>query len=82
MRRFNRWLDGLPVLTFMALNCALACAVVLGTSAFSHLRDGYGGEILIEPAIWAGIGWAVMSALAREVRRRHERERADRQQLR
>jgi hypothetical protein len=82
MRRLNLWLDHLPVLAFMALNGALGFAVVAGTSAMDHLRYGYSGPILIEPAIWAGLSWALVSALAREVRRRRERERTDRAQLR
>jgi hypothetical protein len=77
MRRVNLWLDRLPVLAFMALNGAFAFAAVAGTSALDQLRHDYAGPILIEAAIVAGLSWAVVSALAREVRRRHQRERAE-----
>jgi hypothetical protein len=77
MRRFSLWLDRLPVLTFMAINGLAAFSVLLGTSILDHMRFGYDTPLLIEPAIIFGLSFAVTSALAREVRLRRRRERAD-----
>lgn len=79
MRRFNLWLDRLPVLTFMAINGLAAFSVLLGASVLDHMRFDYHTPLLIEPAIIFGLSFAVMSALAREIRLRRQRERADAQ---
>jgi hypothetical protein len=77
MRPFNLWLDRLPVLGFMALNGLSAFSVLLGTSVLDHLRFHDHTSLLIEPAIIFALSWAVVSALAREIRLRRQRERDD-----
>jgi hypothetical protein len=77
VRSFNLWLDRLPVLGFMVLNGLSAFSVLLGTSVLDHLSFHDHTPLLIKPAIVFGLSWAVVSALAREIRLRRQRERED-----
>jgi uncharacterized protein involved in exopolysaccharide biosynthesis len=75
MRRFNRWVDRLPVVPFMIVIGTMGALAILGGAAVAAAKDGSRLGVSVATAIVLGLIFAVVATLAREVRRRHERER-------
>jgi hypothetical protein len=75
MRGVNEWLKGLPVLPYMAL---MALAPILGMS-LAWVRRGFPSDA-VELLVIVGVSSAVCSTLAREIRRRWDREQQERLQ--